>query len=39
MITLLQSAAIQFGRLFKHISYYTKRVKVILLQSVRDCYY
>ena len=39
MIVLLQSAAIQFGRLFKHISYYTKRGKVILLQSVRDCYY
>ena len=39
MIILLQSATIQFGRLFKHISYCTKCGKVILLQSVRDCYY
>ena len=35
MIILLQSVAIQFCRFFLHILYY----KVLLLQSVTDCYY
>ena len=35
---LLQSVTMQFLRLFRHISYY-KCGKVILLQSVTDCYY
>ena len=38
MIILLQSATVQFHRLFD-ILRITKCGKVILLQSVTDCYY
>ena len=39
MIILLQSVTIQFRRVFFDIFRITKCSKVILLQSVTDCYY
>ena len=39
MIILLQSVTIQFRRLFFDIFRITKCGKVVLLQSVTDCYY